>query len=338
MRKQSKKYIHETQNEVTTLQLRNNRLLEHPEQFTGITDIEGKPVSATNIKRSNEMTGAGVEYLTCYVDTFCTHFIDAIDTSGADYYATPEITWEDALKIMTGGVSGQNKRAEIAIMHYMEHPKQALCLCADGHYRSAQPFIVIFDWGTKEQLEDKAAARLARLKNNGANNELLPVGKVKVMFYKPLFEAFFKKKTCTYSFPTGMYAKIYQQTQGLRLNDDEIDTRTTAFSRFARYIIQHQNLTGREKPDANGLIGRITVETIELIRDANPKLVKKNGHGTPVIKWPDFTAFLTAAQCTYWNIPNFICYPVFDFGTERKEFIDVYLYKTGSAARKAAGL
>jgi hypothetical protein len=283
------------------------------------------------------MTGAGIEYLTCFVDTICTHFRDQIDASGADYYATPEMEWTAALAIMTGGISGQNKRAEKEIMRYLEHPKQALCLCTDGYYRSAQPFLVIFNWGNKEELEGKAAARLARLKNKGANEELLPIGKVKVLFYKPLFDAFFQKKACNYSFPTGMYAKIYQQTKGLRLNDDDADTRSTTFARFARHIIQHQNLSGHEKADANGWIGKITIETIELIRDANPSLVKKNGHGTPVINWLDFMAFLTAAQCTFWAIPDFICYPVFDLPTERQEFVTVDLYKTGNQAKKAAG-
>jgi hypothetical protein len=337
MKKTTKAYIHETQNEVRTLQLRNNRVLAHPEQFDGITDIKGNPVPASKIKRSNEMTGAGLEYLTCFVDSICTHYPDTIDASGADYYATPEMTWPAALKIMTGGVSGQNKRAEDEIMRYMRRMRPVLCLCADGCYRSAPPFIVIFNWGTKDELEKNAAERLARLNNNGKNEELLPVGKVKVLFYKPLFEAFFQKKTCTYSFPTGMYAKIYDKTQTLRLNDDDADTRSTAFARFARHIIQHQNLTGHEKADAKGWIGRTTIETIELIRDANPSLVKKNGRGTPVVNWINFIAFLTAAQCTFWAIPNFMCYPVFDLPTERQEFITVDLYKTGNQAKKAAG-
>jgi hypothetical protein len=338
MRKRVKTYIHETQNEVTTLQLRNNRLLEHPEQFTGIVDIKGNPVPVSQIKRSNEMTGAGIEYLTCFVDTICTHFNEYIDATDQYYYTSPEIPWDDALKIMTGGVKNQNMRAETAIMHYMKHPKQILCLCVDGCYRSAQPFVVIFNWGTKKELEKKVIAKFSNLKNTGTKAELMPIKTVSIQFYKPLFQAFFNQKACIYSFPTGMYAKIYEQAEKLRLNDDDMDTRTTAFARFARHIIQHQNLTGHEKPDANGLIGRITIETIELIRDADPSLVKKNGHGTPVINWLNFTAFLTAAQCTFWNIPNFICYPVFDYGTERQDFIDVYLYKTGTAAKKAAGL
>jgi hypothetical protein len=73
-----------------------------------------------------------------------------------------------------------------------------------------------------------------------------------------------------------------------------------------------------------------------MLKDTNPSLVKKNGHGTPVVNWQKFTEFAVMAQCIFWQIEKFICYPVLLLGTEKQATIEATLYKTGSAASKAS--
>jgi hypothetical protein len=362
-----KKFIREPKNEVDTFLTRVNKVKQRPELFKEVYDISGNIVDPAKITRANEMTGAGIEYLTSFVDFICTHFRDTVDQSNVHYYVTPDFDWSAAIDIMTGGIPGQRERAEIAIMHYMAKPKQALVLCADGHYRSAQPFILVFDWGRKEDLDAKAAARLARLnKSKGKKPEKddgsqrLPIAKVTVMFFKPLFEDFFKKDASTYSFPAGMYAKIFKITndakrEGRKRLKDEVDTATSrkkneilttfdnettlsAYTRFARYVIRHNNLTGKEKPDALGKLGRITLDTQDLIQSVYPSLIESKGEGKRRILWDQFQNFLIQAMAIYWNIPDFQFYPSVNIadinGSMSGEKIAFDLYKTPDQARK----
>jgi hypothetical protein len=332
-----RKWVRETSNELDTALTRNNMVRDTPEMFGTIHDIKGNVVPTETIKRVNEYAGAGIEYLTCLVDYVCTHFKNSILQTDPDYYSTPKIEWALALDIMTGGAYGQRKIAENEILRYLAHPKQALCKCADGHYMSAQPFVVVFDWGTKEDLEAKAVARLAKLKNNTKNAEVLPLSNIRVMFFKPLFDGFLKKRFSTYSFPTGMYAKIYQQANGgLRIEGIESDASVTAHSRLARYIIRHNNLPRRAKQDAYGKLGHVTLNIRDMLKETNPALINKNGHGKAIIDWKNLEIFTTEAECILWQIPGFIAYPVFTDSDKTSETIGIDLYKTGQAASQAA--
>jgi hypothetical protein len=335
------KRVKETKNEVDTALIRHNMVKESPETFGEIHNLEGKIVPTARIKRSNEYSGAGIEYLTDLVDFICSasKIKAAVNDDNRFYYTSPAFSWSMALDIMTGGIAGQRKRVEKEIMRYLERPKMALCQCVDGSYISAWPFVVTFNWGTLENLDAKAVAKLARLNNNGKNEEVLPISTVTVMFLKPLFEAFFQDKPSTYSFPSAMYAKIYKASTDSGLGEDASEVSATANTRLARYLIRHNNLTGRERPDPNGNIGHITLNVRQLLKSTNPPLVHKNGHGNAIINWNEFKQFVETAEKIFWQIADFICYPVFSDCDCGQETVLVNLYKTGSAAKKAgAGL
>jgi hypothetical protein len=337
-----KSVVLETNNEAESFLTRINAIKNHPDLFQDLQDQDGNPLEPSKIKRENELTGAGVEYLTCYGDFLFTHLKETLD-EGPKYYTAPEMDWSTFLDIITGSLKEQRERAERAIMQYVAKPKQALVLHPDGHYSSAQPFVLTFDWCNPGKLDAKQAAKFANLNVDKGQKVIkrdesprLPINKVTVMFYKPLFEGFFTENPSTYSFPVGMYAKIYKTSIALRAEEPNNDKRITAFTRLIRYVMRHQNLTGKEKADTTGFFCSITLNVIDLLQNVAPLLVHKNGHGNIAINWKDFEALTTEAQSIYSQVRNFRYYPIFS-GIDRAKFIvTVSLYRTGKAARDAA--
>jgi hypothetical protein len=351
-----KNYVHETRNEVQSTLIRINQVKEHPERFKDIRDSEGNPIDPATIKRENELTGAAIEYLICFVDFVCTHLKNYVSNPEGDYYSTPQFEWGAALRIMTGGVSGQNERAEKAIMMYMKKPVMKLCLCSDGHYKGGWPFVVSFDWGTREELEAKGRAIFDGLNTNRGrkqdNGPRLPIQTVTIMFFKPLFEAFFQKNPSTYSFPLGMYAHFYKIASETRkaiennqtnisseaaefAKEADSDTNVIAYTRFARYIVQHNNLTKADLRKT-GFLGAVSIPVLEFLKAVYPALVDKNSHGNPRIDWKRFYSFLNQAQDFYRRTPEFLFYPfIRTLPKKAQDSIVIELYKTSDQTFQA---
>lgn len=331
-----KKWQRATKNELDSILLRNSILKK---QDIEIQDIEGNIIPVNEIKRANELTGAGIEYLISFGEYLFTHFKDSIKTDSRLYYEAPPVEWSAFLKIITGDIYGQHKRAEIAIMHLHAKPKPAIMQAANGHLISMQPFILTFDWGRLEKLNATMAARLARLKQKNGEYSL-PIETISVMFAKPLFEAFFQKDPSTYSFPIGMYAKMFDIANRtkksileqekelcndtflkLNLSDYEInktfkdlrsldtDPYVSAYTRFARYIMRHHNLTKTQIKDKTHR-STISFSLAELLKNVYPSALSKNGRGEIHINRDIATKLLKNALLIYLNIPDFMIYPV----------------------------
>jgi hypothetical protein len=335
-----KKYQHATKNELDTLLFRAGEIKRQPERFTEIRDVDGNIVDPSEIKRTNELTGAGLEYLTSLGEYLFTHHKKMFDNKQQHYFTSAPIDWSAAIDIATGGIAGQRKRAEIAIMHWHAKPKPTLIIAQDGQRYSMLPFVIVFNWGRPEELDAKAAARLARIKKND-DQELFPIKSITIMFAKPLFEDYFRKSAGTYSFPAGMYAKMFKEANNVKKliakNEDEVfsqkekreldsidhDTYVSAYTRFARYVIRHNNLTGKEMKDKKHH-SPITIEIIPFLLEVYPRAVGKNGRGEIHFNQKEFRHFLGQAIALYHVIPDFLFYPVLERTTDTKFTLEIY--------------
>jgi hypothetical protein len=342
-----------------------------------IYDTDGNIVKPGDYSRRNELTGAGIEYVTSYVEYLCTHFKDlVIKNNSNNYYESPSVEWGLFLDIVTGGISNQRDRAAKEILRLHANPKPVLIRRNDGHVVSMQPFILIFDWGKPETLEARAADNLARMqegaerlarkreveaarKGNRPLNvdnikfpDLLPIESITVQFSKPLFDDFFRKGAGNYSFPTGMYAKMFKEANDLKESlaehrkeyglaaDDEIleldqEAYISAYTRFTRYIMLHNNLTSadvKNKDHYSTLVFDLN-KTLDFLSSVYPSAISTNGRRERRVDMPKFIKFLSSAIALYRGIPNFILYPTL-------EHIDKYGFRLGiytsmEAANKA---
>jgi hypothetical protein len=369
-----KKYQRATKNELESFLLRNNQVKIQPELFNNIYDTDGKIV--TNVSRKNELTGAGVEYVTSYVEYICTHFkTSVVKTNSKIYYEAPPIEWDAFLDIVTGGIPGQRDRAVMAILKLHANPKPVLIRRNDGHIVSMQPFVLTFDWGKPETLGVRAADKLAQMqkgaeelarkrefetakKENRPFNvdnikfpDLLPIETITVQFSKPLFYDFFRKGAGNYSFPTGMYARMYHEASGIKkllisrrekgeyIADEYMDidqeTYISAYTRFTRYIMLHNNLTKadlKNKKHYSPLIFDLE-KTLDFLSSVYPSAISTNGRRERHVDMPKFTKFLSSAIALYRCIPNFLLYPVLEH-IDRMGF-RLGIYTTMEAADRA---
>jgi hypothetical protein len=343
-----KKYQHSTHNELETFLTRNGQVQRNPELFNDIRDETGNIVDPKNVKRTNELTGAGIEYMTSGIEYLCTHFREnIIDEPQLLYYQTPTIKWDAWIDIVTGGITGQRKRAEIAIMHLHAKPKPILITAQDGHRWSMQPFVIAFDWGKKEELNAKLAANLARLKCN--KKELLPIDTITVQFSRPLFSDFFRSGAGTYSFPCGMYAKMFNRMNGFKKNiikeqpedardvkDADSDIYLSAYARFARYIILHNNFSAEQLKNRHKNPCRTTlkINPIELAEAVYPSALRKSRTGERIIDDSKFEKFFTTAFCLFNLIEGFQFYPAVEGVTIDRKFV-IGLYTNQDEAMAA---
>jgi hypothetical protein len=161
--------------------------------------------------------------------------------------------------------------------------------------------------------------------------DLFPIETITVQFSKPLFDDFFRKRAGSYSFPTGMYAKMFKEDNKLKnsltehrkeyglADDDEIfeldqETYISAYTRFARYIMLHHNLTGvrfKNKEHYSPLIFDLD-KTLDFISSVYPSAISTNGRRERHVDMPKFKKFLSNAIALYRCIPNFLLYPVLE--------------------------
>jgi len=337
-----------------------------PELFNDIHDAYGNIIKPGNFTRKNEFTGAGIEYVTSYVEYICTHYkTEVVKNNSNNYYEFPPVEWGAFLDIVTGGISNQRDRAAKEILRLHASPKPVLIRCCNGHVVSMQPFILIFDWGKPETLNARAATNLARMQEgaeglarkreiDAAKKEdrplnvdnikfpnLLPIDSITVQFSKPLFEDFFRKGAGNYSFPTGMYAKMFQEANdlkeslakhrkehGIAANDEILDldqeAYISAYARFARYIMLHNNLTSKDiknKEHYSTLVFDLN-KTLDFLSSVYPSAISTNGRKERRVDMPKFTKFLSNAIALYRVIPNFLFYPTL-------EYIDRYGFRLG---------
>jgi hypothetical protein len=352
------KYQRATPNELDSILLRVGMVKRQLELFQDVYDDHGNIIPVNSLTRANELTGAGPEYITSIVEYIYTHFLEVIRKKRNDnpfYDTLPSLEWNAALEIASGGIPGQRERIEIAIMHYHAKPKPVLMIDSDGHLHSRQPFILDFDWGKPEELDKKAAARLARLNKREAEkpdgSARMPIQKITIMAAKPLFEAFFKKSPSTYSFPTGMYAKMWhianKQKRAL-VNDGtdravvinnliqrlDTDIYVSAYARYARFIMRHNNLT-KDDIKNKKYKGFITIPIFVFCQSVYPSLIHTNGRGELSIDKENFSSFMLNASMSYLSIADFLIYPVFTRVSDWKEPLCFELYTDQNEAIKA---
>jgi hypothetical protein len=361
-----KKYQRATKNELETFMLRDNQVKTQPELFNDIYDTAGNIITPVNYSRRNELTGAGIEYVTSYVEYLCTHFKTmVVKNNSNNYYESPPVEWEAFLDIVTGGISNQRDRAAKEILRLHASPRPVLIRRHNGHIVSMQPFILTFDWGKPETLDARGAANLARMQE-GANRlarkreieaatkenrpfnvdnikypDLLPIESITIQFSKPLFDDFFRKGAGNYSFPTGMYAKMFQEANdfkeslakhrkeyGLAADDEILDldqeAYIAAYTRFARYIMLHNNLTStdiKNKGHYSTLVFDLN-KTLEFLSSVYPSAISTNGRRERRVDTPKFIKFLSSSIALYRAIPNFLFYPTL-------EYIDRYGFRLG---------
>jgi hypothetical protein len=376
-----KKYQRAAGNELDTFLIRNNKIKDQPELFNVICDIDGNVINPESLKRANEMTGAGIEYATSLIEYICTHHNDFIKkTNSAMYYETEQIEWAFALDIMTGGITVQRSRAAKELLRLHAHPKPILIKRKDGRMVSMQPFVIAFDWGRPETLDARAAANLARMQkgaeklarrneviaakkeNRQVNTEgieypdLLPIEKLSIQFSIPLFEDLMNESGNTYSFPTGMYAKMFHfarfhqktyqdlkrkgyQRISAHLNHFENmnDPQISAIARFARYIVRHNNLTAKQVKNKDH-VSTINIPLFPMISEVYPSAISANGRGERYLDMKKVVAFLDMSLFIYLCIDNFIFYPVIERGGFTLQKLTIKIYTDVKKAEQSQGL
>lgn len=352
------KYQRATPNELDSILLRVGMIKRQPELFQEVFDDHGNIIPVNSLTRANELTGAGPEYIASVVEYTYTHYLEAIRKKRGNsrlYDELPELEWAAFLEIASGGISGQKERIEIAVMHYHANPKPVLMIDSDGHLHSRQPFILDFDWGKPEKLDKEKALRLTRLNKRKAEKEdgspRLPIQKITIMAAKPLFEAFFKKSPSTYSFPVGMYAKMYHianKKKKILVNDKvdrgvhitnmiqrlDTDIYISAYARYARFIMRHNNLSSKDFKDKK-YHGHIEIAIIDFCQSVYPSLIHINGRGEISIDKENFSKFILNATTIYLSIPDFLIYPVFARIIDWRKPLRFELYTNQDTAIKA---
>jgi hypothetical protein len=370
-----KEYQRATKNELETFLIRNNQIKMQPQLFNDIYDINGDIVTS-KVSRKNELTGAGIEYVTSFVEYICTHYKTSVnETYSKNYYESPPTEWKAFLDIITGGIPGQRDRAANEILRLHANPKPVLIKRNNGHIVSMQPFILTFDWGRLETMDARAAANLARLQKGSAvlakrrelivakkenipfnrddrkYPDLLPIEKITVQFSRPLFGDFFRKGAGNYSFPSGMYANMYKIASDMKhflvsprkergdMTDEEMEVDQqmfiSAYTRFARYIMLHNNLTKvdiKNKEHYSPLIFDLE-KTLDFLGSVYPSAIRTNGRLERHVDIPKTIKFLSTAIAIYRCIPNFLLYPVLEH-IDRKGF-RLGIYTDMEAAEKA---
>ena len=348
-----KKYQRATANELDSILLRVGMVKNQPSLFPEIYDNDGNIISADQLSKANELTGAGIEYITSVCEYAYTHFLPAIRkkrNTNPLYDTLPEMEWDAFLEIASGGISGQMERIQRTVMQYQAKPKTVLMIDNTGNLHSRWPFVLDFEWEGIGKLDSKTAAQFARLNKSKTAQKIdeetgeiiprLPIRKVTIMAAKPLFEAFFKKDPSTYSFPTGMYAKMYYlandtkkqlskdipgmtgfQYKAFELIDN--DTYVSSYTRFARYIMRHNNLTAKQLKDKNHH-SIISFDLEEFIKSIYPSLFHINGRGGKSVDVKNYIMFMRNAQFAYLSLDNFLIYPVLKNRDKDKLHFDLY--------------
>jgi hypothetical protein len=341
------KYQRATPNELDSILLRIGMLKKQPELFQDVFDDRGNIIPLDTLTRANELAGAGPEYITSVAEYLYTHYLPSISKKRKNnrfYDELPTMEWSAFLEIASGGITGQKERIEIAVMHYHAKPKPVLMIDSDGHLHSRQPFILDFDWGKIEKLDAKNALQLARLNKRKAGktdgSPRMPIQKVTIMAAKPLFEAFFKKSPSTYSFPTGMYAKMYsiannEKRKLVNINISrpaninnliqrlDSDIYTSAYARYARFIMRHNNLTKKDFKNKK-YCGLIEISIFDFCSSIYPSLIHINGRGETNIDRENFAKFLLNATLIYLSIPDFLIYPVLSTNDYKNLIFELY--------------
>jgi hypothetical protein len=211
-----------------------------------------------------------------------------------------------------------------------------------------------------EELAKKRAIETAKKENRAINvdeieyPDLLPIEKITIQFSKPLFEDLFIKGGSTYSFPTGMYAQMfhfarYQQTVFNNLKRkgsknipatlehfENMDERQiSAFARFARYIMSHNNLTAKQAKDKD-YTGIRNINLVDMMSEVYPHPVNPNGRGERHVDMRKVTTFLDMVILIYYSIKGFLFYPVIRELTPKTLTLEIYTDPV--KAEKALGL
>lgn len=345
------KYQRATDKELDSILLRNGMVRSQPALFSEIYDDQGNIILPEQLSRANEIQGAGIEYFISVSEYLYTHYLPVLKKNRNQnplYDLLPTLDWGAFLDIASGGIKGQRERIEIAVMHYHAKPKPVLMFSADGHLHSRLPFVVDFDWGRTDKLDSKQAARLARLnkvkgKAKKDSYERLPIEKITIMAAKPLFEVFFKKDPSTYSFPTGMYAKLFDIANttkkamiNLQKNPDvqtlDSNIYISAYARVMRFIMRHNNLTATQMKDKKTVVSIKSINAVDFFMSVYPSAIN-HVMGGKYIDYQKASRFLVNAVFMFFKIPDFKIYPVILL-IRGMENLDITLFTDQASALK----
>jgi hypothetical protein len=341
-----KKYIHEKRNQLKSALFHAGQTTRQPELFETILDENGKLVDPSDIKRKNELVGAGLQYTMSIVDYYCTHKkseLQLVDGS-AKRMKIPTLTWEMAIDIATNNIPGQRKRAEAAILNLRAMQRPVFIYDFDydtnGISYSMIPFIIdlTFEDGTKARTT--SAAKIARLIKNGKTpNQDQPFKIIKyidILFAKPLYEGFFRKSNY-YSFPTGMYAQFFKIVNDgkkslqkeMQVKDDLIDSEPYIdfYCRFARYIQLHNNLNKQTKQS------NILKTLEELFADVYDCLIEWKNGKSYIRDQKKALKLIASAVAAMLDLDGFYAYPAFEGHKDGK--IKIGLYRDRNEALEA---
>jgi hypothetical protein len=159
------------------------------------------------------------------------------------------------------------------------------------------------------------------------------------------------KGSSTYSFPAGMYAKFlhhskiakkeitklqreaeekgrrrldFSEYQSVLQYDNDIFV--SAYTRFARYIMRHNNLTKAQIKDKKHY-STVSFPVYDFISSIYPSLIHINGRGEKHIDNGNFSKFLNNAQQVYLLTDDFLFYPVLEGERDGKLIYGLYTDK-----------
>ena len=179
--------------------------------------------------------------------------------------------------------------------------------------------------------------------------DLLPIEKITIQFSIPLFEDLMKRGGNTYTFPTGMYAQAFEVANlakrqliketmkgkevALYQLTEKLDTEVyiSAYTRYMRYLIRHNNLTSAEMKDKK-TEKRIRLPVLDLIQSVYPRLIRNLGGGRKHLDRANAAHFINDAQAVYLSLPDFLIYSVLE-GLDGDRFVFCQYTDRGKAIK-----
>jgi hypothetical protein len=116
---------------------------------------------------------------------------------------------------------------------------------------------------------------------------------------------------------------------------DMNDPYVSAFARFARYVVRHNNLTAKQRKNKDHY-SIMNIRLLDMVSEVYPGAINKNGRGERRVEMPKIKQFLDMVLLVYYCIDSFLFYPVIIKLTQ--ETLKIGIYTDARKAEKAMGL
>jgi hypothetical protein len=113
------------------------------------------------------------------------------------------------------------------------------------------------------------------------------------------------------------------------------ETNISAFARFARWVMRHNNLTTAQMKDKTHH-SEINKPLIDMVREVYPSAISINGRGERRVEMGKIKHFLDMVLFIYFCIDDFLFYPIIKRLTP--DTITLELYTDAQRAEKVLGL